>query len=758
MDSPNYRAFLSYSHRDAKWADWLHRSLESYRPPRHLVGVITERGPVPRRLTPVFRDREELASATDLGTAISEALRRSACQIVICSPRSAQSRWVNEEILAFKRLGREDRVFCLIVDGEPNASDDPAQEHDECFPPALRHRLAADGSLSTLRAEPIAADARPGKDGRGNAKLKLIAGILGVGFDSLRRREQQRRQRQMLAITSAALAGMVLTSGLAAFALIARSTAQRQTSLAVREAETARQTTSFLVDLFRVSDPSEARGNSVTAREMLDKGASRISTQLTQQPQIQATLMDTLGTVYMGLGLYGEAKPLLETAVAKRRALRASDPAPLAASLGNLADLLTLRAEYAAAEHAYRQSIALHASLPADRRDEAALARDFCGLGTELADEGRLAEAEQNLREALGRQRRLFPQGSEDTARTLQVLGKVIDRRGDLNQAIRLMQDAVAMQRTLWGAQPYPDLADAINDLGMLLLDKGDYERSEQLFRESIAMKRRLLGDRHPEIATGLNNLANVLQNKGEFAAAESAYRQALAMQRELLGTAHPSVANTLNNLAFLLHDEGDVRGALQNERESLDIYRKLFPGDSPDVARITNKMGFWLIENHEYAEAGRSIEAALAMRRRLFGKSHPEVASSLTHLAILQVATGRYRDALDSARTAAGIWTTALSASNWKTAVAESAEGAALTGIGKYPEAEKLLLRSTSVLNRDIGALPEYRSLAQHYLEQLYGQWARVNPAMRHASAGSRLEAQATAAAAAQPPPRASN
>jgi hypothetical protein len=183
-----YWAFLSYSHRDARWANWLHRSVESYRPPKALVGTLGERGPVPRRLSPLFRDREELATATDLGTVIAEALRQSACQIVICSRQSAKSKWVNEEILAFKRLGRDDRIFCLIIDGEPNASDNPATADEECFPPALRYKLDAAGNLSSTRTEPIAADARPGKDGRNNAKLKLIAGVLGVGFDALRRR------------------------------------------------------------------------------------------------------------------------------------------------------------------------------------------------------------------------------------------------------------------------------------------------------------------------------------------------------------------------------------------------------------------------------------------------------------------------------------------------------------------------------------------------------------------------------------------
>jgi hypothetical protein len=256
VEPAKYWAFLSYSHRDAKWATWLHKALESYRPPKQLIGTVTARGPVPKRLAPIFRDREELASATDLGTVINEALRRSACQIVICSRSAARSKWVNEEILAFKRLGREDRIFCLIVGGEPNASDDPAHADEECFPSALRYRLGADGELSSVRTEPIAADARPGKDGRNNAKLKLIAGLLGVGFDGLRQREQRRRQRQLFAIASGAVAGMVLTTGLAAAALIARATAQRQTVIAKREAETARQTTVFLVDLFRISDPA----------------------------------------------------------------------------------------------------------------------------------------------------------------------------------------------------------------------------------------------------------------------------------------------------------------------------------------------------------------------------------------------------------------------------------------------------------------------------------------------------------------------
>jgi tetratricopeptide (TPR) repeat protein len=753
VDAFKYRAFLSYSHRDARWGAWLHKALESYRPPEQLVGQTTAWGPVPKRLTPVFRDREELASATDLGAVISEALSKSACQIVICSPAAARSKWVNEEILGFKRLGREHRIFCFIVGGEPNASDDPARAHEECFPPALRYRLGPDGELSSTRTEPIAADARAGKDGRTNAKLKLVAGMLGVGFDSLRQREQQRRQRKLLAIAAASIAGMVLTSALAGAALIARATAQRQTALAKREAETARQTTAFLVDLFKISDPSEARGNRLTAREVLDSGAGRIQTQLTDQPQIRSTLMDTLGTVYMGLGLYDQAKPLLEHALTTRRALPPEEQGPLALSLSHVGDLLTLRAEYPDAEKAYRQAIALQRSLPDDRRDERMLARSLFGMGQELIEEGNYPQAERNLREALTLQRKLFQGPNEDQARTLQVLGRAVSER-DASQAIPLVREALDMHRTLWGRQPYPDYADTLNDLGLLLYDKGDYESSERLLRESLAMKQKLLGEKHPEIATSLNNLAEVLQNKGDLAGAEANYRACLAMRRELLGSVHPLVAQALNNLAFVYYDKGDVHAALDSEQESLRIYRQLFPGDSPDVAQIMNRLGYWLTQSGDYKNAESYLTEALAMRRHLFSGAHPEIASSLVHVAILQVATHRYSEALVSARAASDIFTTTASPTNWKAAVAESVSGAALAGLGRFKEAQERLLHGYSLLRDDVGAIPMYRALARHYVEDLYRLWGRPQDAQHYLASNMHAVSQLTAAAQAKTAP----
>jgi len=223
-----FQAFLCYSHRDSAWADWLHRALESYPIPSRLVGLTTSAGVIPARLAPVFRDRDELPSATDLSSKVSDALAQSACLVVICSPHSAQSHWVNEEVEAFQRLGRAHRIFCLIVDGEPGASAWAGREHDECLPAALMHRMDASGHATAEILEPIAADVRPDKDGKTNARSKLVAGILGVDLDDLRHRERRRRRWRLTAAGAAAFAVLCLTSALAVNAVVARHAAERR--------------------------------------------------------------------------------------------------------------------------------------------------------------------------------------------------------------------------------------------------------------------------------------------------------------------------------------------------------------------------------------------------------------------------------------------------------------------------------------------------------------------------------------------------
>jgi WD40 repeat protein len=292
-----YWAFLSYSHTDRQWGDWLHKALETYRVPRRLAGRDSRDGKIPARIFPVFRDREELPVSSDLSANIAEALRESRYLIVICSPRSAQSRWVGEEIKTYKKLGREDRILALIVDGEPNASDGKAgfKPEEECFHEALRYRWSDSGEATPIRSEPIAADAREGKDGRNNAKLKLLAGLLGVNYDDLKQRDNERRIRRLRLIVAAAL---VLVSGFGALSIYAwrqKQAAQQEQARAESEKTRAETERSRAESALVATKESLSRSDFLQATRSLEAGRvsdalAQLSRSLSFNPHNEASL------------------------------------------------------------------------------------------------------------------------------------------------------------------------------------------------------------------------------------------------------------------------------------------------------------------------------------------------------------------------------------------------------------------------------------------------------------------------------------
>ncbi len=217
-----YRAFISYSHEDRDTAKWLMRKLERYKTPARLVGQPGVHGPVPTNLSPVFRDREELSTGESLNTAIQNALAQSAALIVIASPNACTSKWVSEEIIAFKQSGSRP-VFTFIIDGDPAAESGP----DMCIPPPLRYQLSDSGEFGG-RLEPLAADARTVGDGRHDALQKLIAGLLGVPLDDLVRRETQRRTRKLIAVAAVSLFAAAVSIVLAVTAIVAQQDATRR--------------------------------------------------------------------------------------------------------------------------------------------------------------------------------------------------------------------------------------------------------------------------------------------------------------------------------------------------------------------------------------------------------------------------------------------------------------------------------------------------------------------------------------------------
>ena len=231
-DELRYTAFLSYSHKDAAAAGRVHRRLETYRMPRRLVGAETPRGPVPARLAPIFRDREELPAATDLSATVREALAQSGALIVLCSPAAAASLWVAEEIETFRRIHPDRPILAAVLEGDP----------PDCFPQVLR-AFGRDGTWH----EPLATDLRRHRDGPRLGLLKLVAGITGIGLDALVQRDAARRIRRVMAVTGAALVAMLAMAALALVAINARGEAERQRAEAERQRAAAEGQIEFML-------------------------------------------------------------------------------------------------------------------------------------------------------------------------------------------------------------------------------------------------------------------------------------------------------------------------------------------------------------------------------------------------------------------------------------------------------------------------------------------------------------------------------
>jgi hypothetical protein len=307
-----YRAFVSYSHADKRVVDWLHRALESYRIPAKLVGFDTALGPVPARLGSLFRDRDELPAAGDLSVELKAALKRSMFLIVVCSRAAAQSRWVNEEVRQFKLLHghkRGDgtaRVLALIADGDPGDAESGA-----CFPPALKFHVLPDGTISDDPAEPIAADIRPGGDGRKLAKLKLVAGLTGLPLDALVQREEVRRQRRLGLVAGASL---VLTAVMAVLTVLAIQ--------GRREAERQRAQADGLIE-FMLTDLRE-KLEPVGRLEVLDSVGQKALAYY-QAQDLDALDPDELGRRARALHLVGEVRDLRGDSAAALKAFREAE-------------------------------------------------------------------------------------------------------------------------------------------------------------------------------------------------------------------------------------------------------------------------------------------------------------------------------------------------------------------------------------------------------------------------------------------------
>jgi tetratricopeptide (TPR) repeat protein len=448
VSSPRrYKAFISYSHADERPALWLQRALESYRLPKKLL---SKRRHLPPRLYPIFRDRDELASATDLSESIQQAMASSEALIVVCSPAAAASQWVNEEIRRFQLAGHGRRIFCLLVAGSPEPG-----AVDCAFPPALLQGV--DGQPVH---EPLAADLRPGGDGKRNAMLKIAAGLLDVGVDELKRRDAQRQARLWSAVAIGSTAIALLTIGLAIAAVLAR-----------QESEIRRQQAENLIG-FMLGD----------LRAKLE-------------PIGKLDLLDAVGDQAMAyfavLGQRGSPQEMLDRAKALRQ----------------IGDVRFNQGQLEPTARAFRQALAqtraLHEAAPDNNDYLFELGQAEFWVGYVAWQRNDLDQAHRSMQRYMALSRELRDRAPGNAAYRMELayahsnLGSVARAQGHLEQALAEFRQAARIEAQELAAKPgdasaVSDLADIWSWIGSTSLDLGRLPESEQAFAKAVDLMRGL--------------------------------------------------------------------------------------------------------------------------------------------------------------------------------------------------------------------------------------------------------------------------
>jgi serine/threonine protein kinase len=413
---------------------------------------------------------------------------------------------------------------------------------------------------------------------------------------SYRLRKYVRRHR----IGVAAAAGVVAV--LIAFAVMQAVQLRRIT----RERDRANRITEFMTNMFKVSDPSEARGNSITAREIMDKASKEIDAGLAKDPELQAQMMNVMGKVYENLGLFPRAHSLLTGAVdIRRRVLGPRNPDTLT-SMSNLGSVLDDEGHYAEAEKLLRETGDIQRRVLGPNHPDTLFSMNE--LGWALLNEGRHAEAEKLDRETLDIRRRVLGPEHPDTLRSMASLAGTLEQQGHYPEAEKLQRDVLDIDRRVLGPE-HPGTLTAMLNLSVYLLDEGRYAEAEKLLRETGDIQRRVLGPEHEGTLLTMLDLSVTLTREGRYAEAEKLLRETGDIQRRVLGPEHEETLLTRVNLAETLGREGRYAEAEKLVRETGDIQRRVLGHNHPDTALSTETLA------EIFALAGKRDEALSLLR-----------------------------------------------------------------------------------------------------------------------------------------------
>lgn len=535
---------------------------------------------------------------------------------------------------------------------------------------------------------------------------------------TLRYRAGKFVRRNRLAVAGAALIVLAILAGVTSTVWQARS--------AAREAARAEAAFRFLVSLFENADPDVARGEAITARELLDRGKAQLDAEQAIAPDMRAEILAVIGGLYTEVGLFDEALPLLEEAQTEF-ARYTGDRRALAENTGRLAKVLKEQGRYEEAAAAAQHAVALHRANPDTTPDE--LSTSLGNLASIRSLQGNFEDAEALYRQVLESDR-----AHGDTALLAAHLSDFSASRyraGDYDTARQAGEEALALHRALYG----PDhtlIATSLLNLGTVYGDQGEYATAEPLLEEAIEMRRRLLGDEHPHVALAYANLGNLQRAAGRLDAAEAAHEKALAIRQATLGEAHPDVVNSMNSLGVVLYFNARYAEAADLFEQVVPAWQEAYGPRHPNVFSALNNLGAARREAGDFEGAEGVLRRTLELRREAFGESHRQVAQSLNNLALLLAERGASAEAEALMREAIAMWRETMGEAHPDVADGLATLGSFLLDRARCEEAEAALREAIAIRETTMDADAPLLATSRLYLGECLLKLGRANEAER--------------------------
>ncbi len=595
----------------------------------------------------------------------------------------------------------------------------------------LKRKLAGDLdniALMALRKEP---ERRYGAVAQmiDDVESYLAGKPVSARGDSFAYRAGKLVQRHKAAFTTAAAAAALLTA-LAVFYTFQLASERDRAQLAAAEAG---QVSDFLSGLFEVSAPTRSKGEAITARQLLDRGAGRIEDELAGQPRLRAAMMTRMGNVYRELALYEEARPLLEHAVDLRRDEPGPDRLELAESLYELARLREDEGEYATAQTLYQEALAIREL--ALGPDDVEVARALGGLGRVLELQGAFEQARKYHERALGILAATLGPDHPQVGHSLLGLGKVLQRLRKLEDSKTRLARALEIFEREYESD-HPQIADTRVLLATALRFTGDPAGARAQYEEALPSLEQAYGAEHPKVALALGSLGKLLNAMKEREAAITYHKRALAIRERAFGPENVQVASSLNNLGLTYFGNQDFTQARACLERSAAIYEAALGPDHVDLTRPLLSLAEILAKTDDLSAAAALFERVLAVRERAYGPEHSLLTGPLYSLGRLRLKLGDPQAAEPLLRRALALGRDLEPHRYYEIILPRIYLGRCLVALERFPEAEEMLLRN---LAEDGVALP-VRKRIRESLIVFYEAWKRPEEATVHRQALAEL------------------